>query len=169
MVTRTQLWLQNVPKQSWEAAPGWLLAWSAHVSAASCGHSFSSAHVLPHCFLHLQRKLRWQHTFTCLGSGNEEGMSSMPCLSLTPLCPGAVPHEPVLLELQLAWLNPNHSSPGRCEHGFKSGLAERKELEICLLVLWLVLLQLIQDSPSCSLDYSWPVLHLELDTMHLPV
>lgn len=133
----------------------------------------SSGDALPLCFLHLQRKLRWEHTFACLalalGPGNEERMSSMRCLSLTPLCPEAVPCKPELLGLKLAWLNPSQGSPGRCEQGFKPGLAERKELEICLLVLWFVLQQLIQDSSSCSLDYSWPVLHPELATVHFPV
>lgn len=139
------------------------------VSPCHCS-LLSSGDALPHGFLHLQRKLGWEHTFTCLvlGSGNEEGMSSMPCLSLTPLSPGAVPHEPELLGLKLAWLNPSHGSAGRCEQGFKPGLAERKELEICLLVLWFVLQQLIQDSSSCSLHCCWPVLHPELATVHLP-
>lgn len=108
----------------------------------------SPGDALPHHFQHLQRKLGWEHTFTCLalalGSGNEEGVSSMHCLSLTALCPGAVPWEPELLGLQLAWLNVSHSSPGRCKQGFKPGLAEREELEICLHVLWFVLL-----SSSC--------------------
>lgn len=110
----------------------------------------SSGDALPHGFLHLQRKLGWEHTFACLalGAGNEEGMSSMHCSSLTPLSPGAAPREPELPALKLAWLNPSHGSPGRCEQRFKPGLAERKELEICLLVLWFVLQQLIQDHPA---------------------